>query len=85
MDMREALVGTRVRCNRSFYDVPIGTEGIIDEHYGTGVMVAWDRPAHPLPEGYLAYDGVPTIRSGILRDGFDASELEYLSPVVREK
>ena len=79
--MHEALVGTRVRSSRDFYGVPKGTEGIIDEHYGTGIMVAWDLPDRPLPKGYLAHDGVPFFRSGILRDGFDATELEYLDRV----
>lgn len=75
-------VGQRVRSLRAFVDVPKGTEGVIDEDYGSGVMVAWDLPDQPLPAGYRVYDGRPAIRSGILRDGFDkTSDLEYLEPI----
>lgn len=78
----EAKVETRVKCLRAFVGVPRGTEGVIDEDYGTGVMVAWDFPDRPLPEGYRRHDGNPSVMSGILRDGFDkATELEYLDVV----
>lgn len=40
----QATVGTRVRTLVEFADVPKGTEGVIDEDYGSGVMVAWRRP-----------------------------------------
>jgi hypothetical protein len=82
MTQREAKVGVRVRSLRDFSGVRKGTEGIIDEDYGAGVMVAWDLPAHPLPRNYFRYDGKPAIQTGILRDGFDKeTELEFLEPV----
>ncbi len=75
-------VGTRVRALRAFVAVPKGTQGIIDEDYGDGVMVAWDLPDHPLPPGYK-YDGRPAIVAGILRDGFDKElELKWLEVVL---
>lgn len=87
MTTDQAQVGTRVRSLATFAGVPKGTEGVIDEDYGTGVMVAWDFPqgsrgGRPLPTGYAAYDGRWTVESGILRDGFDkASELHFLEVV----
>jgi len=79
MILREqAITGSRVISNVDFSGVRSGTEGVIDEDYGTGVMVAWDLPDQPLPEGYRVYDGIPAIRSGILRDGFAWDELKYL-------
>ncbi len=84
MTLDEAKIGTRVRALVDFSGVPRGTEGVLDEDYGTGVMVAWDLPDHSLPEGYAAYDGRPAIASGILRDGFDKErELNYLAVVTR--
>ena len=60
-------------------------EGLIDEDYGTGFMVAWDLPGHPLPPGYSKYDGKPAIQTGILRDGFDKrTELEFLEIALLE-
>jgi len=82
MDKREAVVGTRVRSLREFSGVPKGTEGVIDEDYGSGVMVAWDLPDSPLPKGYKAHDGKPAVATGILRDGFDKDqELVFLEKV----
>lgn len=84
MTSDQAQIGTRVRSLREFAGVPIGTAGVIDEDYGTGVMIAWDEPpGHaPLPAGYRAYDGRWAVVSGILRDGFDKqSELQYLECV----
>lgn len=79
MTQDEAQVGVRVKALRPFQGVPEGTEGVIDQDYETGVMVAWDLPEHPLPEGYVAYDGKPAIATGILRDGFDkGNELQFL-------
>ena len=69
--IEEAIVGQRVRTRVSFSGVPKGTEGVIDEDYGTGVTVAWDLPKQPLPPGYRMYDGRSAIQSGLLRDGFD--------------
>lgn len=75
-------VGTRVRSLIPFSGVPRGTEGVIDEDYGTGVMVAWDLPGSNLPKDYRAYDGVPSIKSRILRDGFDKeTELQFLEVI----
>jgi len=78
-------IGTRVKSLRDFAGVPKGTEGVIDEDYGTGVMVAWDLPDKPLPKGYRQYDGLPIPKEyrqydgGILRDGFDKeTELKFL-------
>ena len=78
MNVEQATVGQRVRSLVAFVGVPSGTEGVIDEVYETGVMVAWDLPKYPLPDGYTKHDGTPTIKSGILRDGFAVSEFAYL-------
>lgn len=65
MKLEEAKVGTHVKTNVDFADVPTGTIGVIVEDYGTGVTVQWALPA----EG----SGWP------LRDGFDKkTELQYL-------
>lgn len=78
----EVRIGLRVKSLRGFVGVPMGTEGVIDEEYDTGVMVAWDLPGSPLPPGYQRHDGSPSIRTGILRDGFDKrTELEYLQAI----
>jgi len=77
----EAQLGTRVRTKMAFSGVPLGSEGVIDEFYPGGQMVAWDLPERPLPKPYAAYDGVPALRSGITRDGFGDDELEYLEVV----
>jgi hypothetical protein len=78
----EAVVGTRVRSLANFSGVPLGTEGVVDEDYGTGVTIAWNLPDQPLPEGYRAWDGRSAIASGILRDGFDKeTELHFLEVV----
>jgi predicted DNA-binding WGR domain protein len=75
-------LGTRVRTLRVFAALPAGTEGVVDEDYGTGLMIAWDLPRGILPAGYARYDGVPGARSRIIRDGFDkATELQYLEVV----
>lgn len=75
---KQAIVGTKVKSNIDFSGVPSGTEGVIDDDYGTGVMIAWNLAEQPLPPGYYIYDGKPAISSGILRDGFTWDELEYL-------
>lgn len=83
MTSGEAGVGARVRTLRDFCSVPKGTKGVIDEDYGSGVMVAWDLPDQPLPPGYQVYDGRPAFVSGILRDGFDKErELEFLEKIT---
>lgn len=53
MNRNEAKVGTRVKTLTDFSGVPAGTEGVIDEDYFTGVMVAWDLPDSPLHPLYL--------------------------------
>jgi len=78
----EIRIGQRVKTLREFNGVPKGTEGVIDEDYGTGIMIAWDLPESRLPQAYGAYDGRPMIMTGILRDGFDkVTELEFLEVV----
>jgi hypothetical protein len=85
----EARVGVRVKAWRAFVSVPLGTEGVIDEDYGTGVTVAWDLPDAPLPAGYCQHlVGGPTAFAAgrwahrIVRDGFDKElELGWLAVV----
>lgn len=48
----EAAVGRRVRSLVAFSGVPLGTEGVIDEDYGSGVTVTWDLPNRPLSAGW---------------------------------
>lgn len=74
MKRDQVHIGVRVRNLRNFEGVPEGTEGIIDELYGsdarktptdstyTGFMVAWDLPDRPIPPGYLE-----TIRAVVQR------------------
>lgn len=93
-DSQEFPVGTRVRSTRAFSGVPTGTEGVVDEDYGEGLMVAWDLPDKPLPEGYdrLPEDVLRPMTTGpdgfevpLLRDGFDKStELHFLERVEEE-
>ena len=35
------LVGKKVRSLKEFSGIPIGTEGVVDEDYGRGIMVKW--------------------------------------------
>lgn len=84
MELKEAKIGQRVKALRQFLGVPLGTEGVIDEDYGTGVMIAWDGPPEraSLPVGYSRYDNKPIIVTNILRDGFDKkTELRLLTVV----
>lgn len=76
-------LGQRVKTLVNFSGVPTGTEGVIDEDYGSGVMVAWDLPDRPLPKGYKVWDGKPAFHPGTpLRDGFDKkTELKFLEPI----
>ena len=79
MKREDAIIGKEVRSLVKFSGVPTGTKGIIDEDYGTGVMVAWDLPESPLPLGYKVHSGKPSSATGILRDGFDkTTELHFL-------
>ena len=84
MTREQAQVGTRIRSLVPFAGVPRGTEGVIDEDYGTGVMVAWDLPSARLSVGYREYDGRPAVVSRILRDGFDKETELHLLEVVEE-
>ena len=82
---RNFAVGTRVRATIDFSGVPKGTEGVIDQHYKAGVMVAWDLPDRPLPAGYTVYTPQAGA-AGILRDGFDTKrELRFLEVVDRQR
>lgn len=78
-------VGDRVRVKRDFVSVPEGTEGIIVDDYGTGIMVAWDKPERPYPKD-LSPQEVARM-AGVnpkcpLRDGFDKElELKWLEVV----
>ncbi len=82
-------VGTRVRSRREFAGIPEGPEGVVDEDYGTGVIVAWDLADRPLPAGYAIRCTVSTFKpqdqyepGAPLRDGFDrATELDMLEEV----
>jgi hypothetical protein len=79
------VIGVRVRAKVAFSGVPKGTEGVIDDVYNLnghlGLMVAWDLPDQPLPDGYRVYDGRPAFVSHILRDGFGQDELKLLEVV----
>lgn len=82
MRINEARIGVRVKSLVDFSGVPKGTEGVIDEDYDTGVMVAWDLPDQPLPKGYLIGSGKSVFASDILRDGFNKeNELHFLEKV----
>ena len=83
MRIDEAIVGTRVKSLVDFSGVPKGTEGVIDEDYVTGVMVAWDLPDQPLPPiRYSSRTGKMTFFPSILRDGFDKNnELHFLEKI----
>lgn len=90
MERNEALIGTRVRSLRDFSGVPKGTEGVIDEDYGSGVMVAWDLPNRPLPQGWKEFNRgefQKVMGSAIernkwpLRDGFSWNDLQLLEAV----
>lgn len=48
-----ARIGTKVRASIPFNGVPAGTEGIIDENYGEGIMIRWERfPGDFLRDGF---------------------------------
>lgn len=82
MTEEQATIGTRVRTLVDFSGVDKGTEGVIDEDYKTGVMVAWDLPGRRLPSGYREFAMARTMRHFLTRDGFDKkTELHYLEVV----
>ena len=67
-------IGTRVKVTREYDRVPIGTEGIIDEHWKAltdGITVAWDLKDQPLPADYKYNSDNPQV---VLRDGFSCQE-----------
>ena len=85
MTPEQAIVGTRVRSAREFYDVPKGTEGVVVSDYGTGVMVGWHLPdtEGALPANWRDYADRPAIQCPFLRDGFDKrTELHFLEVVA---
>lgn len=85
MKLEDVKIGQRVKTLLAFAGIPQYTEGVIDENYGSGIMVAWDYPQGILPVDYRAYDGKPAIMSKIVRDGFDKqSELQFLEVVNEE-
>ncbi len=57
MTREQVKIGQRVKCNRGFWNVPLGTEAVIDELYDGGFMVAWDLPNRCLPSDYRSHDG----------------------------
>lgn len=76
-------IGTRVKTKVAWPSVPVGTEGIVDEHYGnSGIMIAWDLPNQPLPHNYKEFNLEKLVR-GILRDGFSESETKYLEVIKK--
>jgi hypothetical protein len=75
----EARVGALVRSNREFSGVPKGTGGVIDQDYGSGVMVAWHLKDAPLPPDYRRNAGRRPAPRSVLRDGFDKDrDLQWL-------
>lgn len=82
MKAEQAQLGRRIRTLIDFSGVPQGTEGVIDQDYGSGVMVAWDLLDRPLPAGYREFAGGATALHRILRDGFNkVRELHHLELV----
>ncbi len=85
MDKNKARVGTRVKSLRDFSGVPKGTQGIIDEDYGNGVMVAWDKEDRPLPSGWTDFESSKNQsprHEWPLRDGFEKeTELQFLEEI----
>jgi len=83
MTVSEAVVGQRVRSLVDFSGIPKGTDGVIDEDYGRGVMIAWDYPKGVLPAGYHEYDQKPAVQTRIVRDGFNKTdELQWLEVIA---
>lgn len=72
--------------NRRFFNIDKGTRGLIAEDYGTGIMVAWDKPHKPIPKDmtpedigkmYAVNPNCPD------RDGFDKmTELKFLDIII---
>ena len=75
-------LGQKVKSNRHFCGVPLGTEGYCIEDYSTGVMIGWDLPDQPYPKDKTPQEvnDMWAIQHGCpLRDGFDKQEAkDYL-------
>lgn len=74
-------IGQRVQSLESFNDVPKGTEGVIIDDYGTGIMIAWDKPDKPYPKDKTPFEVNSMFAINPLcplRDGFDKIELRFL-------
>lgn len=87
MTKEEIKIGARVVALESFADVPKGTEGIIIDNYGTGIMVAWDKPDKPYPQGKTPFEVNAMFAVNHLcplRDGFGMDELDYLAVMAEE-
>ncbi len=86
MTREQIQIGVRVRTLWELSSVPKGTEGVIDQDYGDGFMVAWDLRGRPLPPGYRAHGDSVSCAWPIhlLRDGFhkekDIQFLELVEP-----
>jgi hypothetical protein len=85
MMVEQAKLNVRVKTLVEWSGVPIGTQGVIDEDYGTGVTVAWDLPFGIVKPGYRFDIKDPKtwpFNTGICRDGFDKeTELQFLEVV----
>ena len=85
MKIEEAKLGLRVKMLIDFERVPKGSEGIIDEIYPDGMMIAWDIPAGILPKDYRVFPGKfrrpPWFYSAIVRIPFEKKQLEFLEVV----
>jgi len=82
MKESEIRIGQRVRSTFLLSGVPKGTEGVVDEDYKTGIMIAWDLPKCRLPAGYKEFDH-QNPGPFKLRDGFRKSDELDLLEVVR--
>lgn len=87
MKESDATVGRRIRTLLEWVGVPAGTEGVIVDDYGTGIIVAWDLPDRPLPDlppEDMTFEKLPALSPiAPLRDGFDkALELDALGVVT---
>lgn len=56
MKPEQAKVGVRVRMLAEWATIPVGTEGVIVEGYGTGVTVAWDLPSRGFPKPHSSFN-----------------------------
>lgn len=81
-------IGDRVQTMREYSGVPKFTEGMIISDYGTGMMVAWDRPQNPILKDMTPQEiaDLPATNPICpLRDGFDKeTELPELVLVTND-